>query len=91
MTCFTGRSIQRIPTSSLWWLEAVSPEEMQEELWAVIESVLDLDAFRHEQEREKEDAAKLAAIRERVQSLLTQLDRGKRPLTKMGVYPNNWL
>ncbi len=39
----------------------------------VIESVLDMDRFRAEQDRERQDAAYLAGVRKTVQNLLASL------------------
>jgi hypothetical protein len=46
-------------------LEAVPPKLLQTMLREAIESVLDLDAFRQEQDREQEDAQEIATARAR--------------------------
>jgi len=46
-------------------LEAVPPKQLQQMLRDAIESVLDLDAFRAEQDRERADAAEIEVYRER--------------------------
>jgi ParB/RepB/Spo0J family partition protein len=51
-------------------LEAVPPRRLQAMLREAIESVLDLDAFRAEQEREQADAAEIATARARAMAAL---------------------
>jgi hypothetical protein len=55
-------------------LEAVEPEQLQTMLRKSIESVLDMDQFRAEQDKEREDAAHLANVRRTVGDMLTELD-----------------
>ena len=57
-------------------LEAVEPETLQELLVAAIDSVLDIDAFNHELDQEKQDAAFLEGTRRTVQSVLADVDFG---------------
>ncbi len=51
-------------------LEAVPPKQLQAMLRTAIESVLDLDAFRAEQDRERADAAEIDVARRRALSAL---------------------
>jgi ParB-like chromosome segregation protein Spo0J len=51
-------------------LEAVPPEWLQQKLRDNIDSVLDVDAYNREIDAEKEDAARLDAIREKVKAML---------------------
>lgn len=51
-------------------LEAVPPKQLQQMLRDAIESVLDLDAFRAEQERERADAAEIDTARARALAAL---------------------
>ena len=51
-------------------LEAVPPARLQRMLRDAIESVLDLDAFKAEQEREREDAKEIDAHRSRVMAVM---------------------
>jgi hypothetical protein len=51
-------------------LEAVPPKQLQQMLRDAIESVLDLDAFRAEQDREREDAAEIDTVRARAMAAL---------------------
>ena len=46
-------------------LEAVPPKQLQRMLRDAIESVLDLDAFKAEQDRERADAAEIEVVRQR--------------------------
>jgi ParB-like chromosome segregation protein Spo0J len=52
-------------------LEALSPEVLQSELRAAIDSVIDCDAFNHEIEAERQDAAELDEIRRRAHRALS--------------------
>jgi hypothetical protein len=54
-------------------LEAVEPEQLQVMLRRVIESVLDMRLFRAEQDKEREDAARLDGIRRTVHDMLASL------------------
>ena len=54
-------------------LEAVEPEQLQRMLRETIESVLDMDLFRAEQEAERQDAARLAGVRKTVHDMLATL------------------
>ena len=56
--------------TSVWELEALDPTDLQGIVRKAIVSVLDMDAFEHEQRKEAEDAAKLKVIRETVQEAL---------------------
>jgi len=51
-------------------LEAVPPKQLQAMLRTAIESVLDLDAYRAEQDRERADAAEIDVARRRALSAL---------------------
>lgn len=51
-------------------LEAVSPRLLQQMLRKAIESVLDLDAFKAEQDREQADAREIKAARQRVMAAI---------------------
>ena len=52
-------------------LEAIEPETLQKVLTEAIDSVIDVEAFNHELDREKEDSAKLQAFRESVRDALS--------------------
>jgi hypothetical protein len=54
-------------------LEAVEPEQLQTMLRETIESVLDMDLFRAEQDKEREDAAYLDAVRRQAFAVLGDL------------------
>jgi hypothetical protein len=54
-------------------LEAVEPDHLQTILRQTIESVLDMDLFRMDQAKEKDDAAQLAAIRQQAFRLFGEL------------------
>jgi hypothetical protein len=54
-------------------LEAVQPEQLQAMLRQMIESVLDMDLFRAEQDLERQNAAHLAGVRKTVQEVLANL------------------
>ena len=58
----------------VWELEALAPTALQEILSGVIDSVIDIEAFNHETDREKEDAAKLEGVREIVIDVLRQYE-----------------
>jgi len=51
-------------------LEAVPPKQLQQMLRDAIESVLDLDAFKAEQDRERADAAEIDTARARAMAAL---------------------
>jgi hypothetical protein len=53
-------------------LEAVEPERLQDLLRETIDAVIDMKAFEHEQEQERQDAARLKGIRRQVMALLRQ-------------------
>ncbi len=55
---------------SVYELEAIPPDELQQMLRSAIESVLDMQAFKAEIEAEKKDAAHLDAVRRRIISTL---------------------
>jgi hypothetical protein len=59
---------------TVYELEALHPDTLQDILRQTIDSVIDIDLFNQELEREKEDAAKLENIRRRVQAALSGLD-----------------
>lgn len=54
-------------------LEAVPPPRLQTMLRSAIESVLDMDLFRMEQRREREDAAELAKVQQGTAQTLTAI------------------
>jgi hypothetical protein len=54
-------------------LESVAPESLQAILRQMIESVLDMDLFLAEKERERHDAARLAGVRNAVHEMLKNL------------------
>ena len=58
----------------VWELEAIPPIKLQEILTETIDSVIDIGAFNHEIDREKEDAAKLEGVREIVIDVLRQYE-----------------
>ncbi len=58
----------------VWELEALAPTALQKILSGAIDSVIDIEAFNHEVDREKEDAAKLAGVREYVINGLRQYE-----------------
>lgn len=58
----------------VWEVEALPPEQLQAELRKVIDSVIDVAAFNAELEREKQDAAHLAAVRSVVHKALKGLN-----------------
>jgi hypothetical protein len=61
-------------------LEAVPPGQLQDILTEVIDSVLDVDAYNHEVEEEKKDAAHLAGVRRRLLELIPRdLTAGNGP------------
>ena len=58
-------------------LEALLPEQLQDLIRRAVHSVLDLEAFRHEQQQERSDAQSLAAVRRRVREALAgRMDGG---------------
>ena len=57
--------------TDVYELEAVSPSDLQEMLSGVIDSVLDMDAFKAELEAEKQDAAFLQGVRNRLPNALS--------------------
>lgn len=57
-------------------LEAVPPRLLQRMLRNAIESVLDLDAFKAEQDREKADAKEIKATRQRVMAAIGSVIKG---------------
>jgi hypothetical protein len=57
-------------------LEAAPPERMQGELRRVIDGVIDTKAFNREVDAEKEDAHRLAVVRERVRRILLEMRLG---------------
>jgi hypothetical protein len=56
--------------SAVYELEALPPDVLQAEIRRAIESVLDMNLFRAEEDREQADAAELAAIRQVVAASL---------------------
>ncbi len=54
-------------------LEALEPEDLQAVLEKAIDSVIDMEAFNHEIDREKADAAFLHGVRQTVHDVLTDL------------------
>ncbi len=54
-------------------LEALEPEQLQAILRQTIESVLDMDLLRAEQDAERQDAARLAAVQKTVHDMLATL------------------
>lgn len=59
-------------------LEALPPETLQKLLTEAIDAVIDRDAFNHEIDQEKRDAAFLEAVRRRVHQELGQLIDGEQ-------------
>jgi hypothetical protein len=57
-------------------LEAVQPARLQTILREAIESTLDMDLFRAEQDAEKQDAGYLADVRTKVHAVLGKLELG---------------
>lgn len=57
----------------VWEVEALPPERLQAELRAAIDSVIDVAAFNAEVDREKQDAAHLAGVRNTVTNALQGL------------------
>jgi len=57
-------------------LEALAPEDLQAILQETIDSVIDVEAFNHEIDQEKQDAAFLERTRRTVSSVLGDLDLG---------------
>ena len=66
------RYIDRHGTDAVYELEAVAPHELQGLLRDTIDSVIDIDAYNHEVDEEKRDAAFNAANRERVLKVLQE-------------------
>jgi hypothetical protein len=64
------RYIGRYGTDAVYELEAVAPQQLQGLLRDAIDSVIDIDAYNHEVDEEKKDAAFNAANRERVLRVL---------------------
>jgi hypothetical protein len=62
--------VKRYDDDVVFELEALKPEALQQILRESIESVLDVDAFNHEQEQEQLDAAHLEGARRQVRSAL---------------------
>lgn len=62
---------------NVWEVEALPPEVLQAELRAAIDSVIDVAAFNAELEREKQDAAFLAGVRNTVHKTLQGLKLGE--------------
>jgi hypothetical protein len=60
-------------------LEAVQPRQLQEWLREAIDSVLDVEAFNREVEREREDATHLEALRRRVSRSLSDIVADSQP------------
>jgi hypothetical protein len=58
-------------------LEAVSPTRLQEFVRSAVEGVLDMDLFRAELERERQDARELAAYRQQVHRALSSADASR--------------
>jgi len=56
---------------SVWELEALPPETLQRVLQEAIDNVIDIEAFNHEIDQEKQDAASLENTRRRVHRLLS--------------------
>ena len=59
---------------TVYELEALAPDTLQRLLRQTIDSVIDIDLFNVELDREREDAAELENIRRRVQVALAGLD-----------------
>jgi hypothetical protein len=57
-------------------VEALDPEQLQDALQTAIDSVIDVDSFNSELEREEQDAAFLEATRHRVRDSLKGIDFG---------------
>ena len=57
-------------------LEALAPEDLQAILQETIDSVIDIEAFNHEIDQEKQDAAFLERTRRTVSSVLGDVDLG---------------
>jgi len=55
-------------------LEALPPETLQQVLRNAIDSVIDIDAFNHELDQEKQDAAHLDNVRRRVHHVLRDIE-----------------
>jgi hypothetical protein len=62
-------------------LEAVPPDQLQDILTEGIDSVLDIDAYNHEVEEEKKDAAYLAVVRRHFRELMRTNPPPVRPAT----------
>ena len=60
----------------VWELEAIPPVTLQDILRDAIDSVIDIEAFNHELDREKEDAVDLEGMRQVVISTLREYGRG---------------
>ncbi len=66
--------IKRYGSNTVWELEAIQPAKLQEILQEEIDSVIDIEAFNYEVDREKEDAAKLEGVREIVIDVLREYE-----------------
>lgn len=62
--------------SKVWEVEALSPEQLQSEIRATIDRVIDVAAFNAELENEKQDSAFLAAAQKRAVEALSGIDFG---------------
>ncbi len=60
--------------TSAYELEALTPRQLQDEIRRTIDSVIDVDAYNAEVDREKDDAAELDRIRGVVHAALNALD-----------------
>ena len=60
--------------NKVWELEAVSPAVLQKILTKAIDSVIDIEAFNHEIDREKEDAQELEGVRQVVIDVLREYE-----------------
>ena len=60
--------------NDVWELEAIPPVKLQEILRDVIDSVIDIEAFNYEVDREKEDAAELEGVRRAVIAVLREYE-----------------
>jgi hypothetical protein len=59
---------------TVWELEALEPEDMMNDLDAVLRGVIDVDLFNREVEAERTDAAYLEALRKKVAEALKGID-----------------
>lgn len=72
-----AKYFQQFGTNDVYELEAVSPEHLQGLLRSAIDRVIDIEAFNNEVDKEKQDAAKLDALRGAVHTTIKSVKIGE--------------